>query len=75
VSEISGTQIYTMFVVRQMAQGQDFVRVLMFSPISIIQPMLPAHFFIYRRYYELLPNDADFKQRSENSFKYSWTVG
>ena len=60
VSEFSGTQIYTIFVVRQMAQGQDFVRVLMFSPISIIQRMLHTHLFIYHLHYVLLPNDADF---------------
>jgi hypothetical protein len=56
-----------MFVVRKMAKGEGFLRVLRFSPFTIVQPMLHAHLFIYHRQHVILPNDTEFKQHTANN--------
>jgi hypothetical protein len=60
-----------MLVVGKMTPGADFLRVMWFSRISIIQPLLQTNLFMYYRRYLILPNDTDFKLLApEFSFKF-----
>jgi len=60
--ELDPRPVSVRFVMDTVASEQIFLRIFLFSPVSIIPPTFHARWFIYHRHYVTLKTDSVVKQ-------------